>query len=74
MNEEKYVICADGSVKVFPRTGIHAYQVCGCPVQDCPGRAVSAGFWDGEKAYGESTSIGVKSRPEDTEIIRKHLL
>jgi len=68
----KYVIRADGTVKVFPRTSIHAYQVCGCPEEDCPRRAVSAGFYNTEtgEAYGESTSIGVKSRPEDSQIIR----
>lgn len=69
----KYVILADGKVRVFPREEIHAYQACGCPNSECGGRAISAGFWDGEKASGESTSIGVKSRPEDTELIKEHL-
>lgn len=66
---QKYVILADGRVRVFPKESIHAFQVCGCPEKDCLGRAISAGFWDGEKTYGESTTLGVKSHPEDAELI-----
>lgn len=33
----------------------------------------SAGFWDGKNAYGESSTLGVKSAKEDTEIIRHFL-
>jgi len=41
---------------------------------DCP-KAVSAGFVEGMAvciAMGESESMGVKSRPEDTQIINNH--
>lgn len=70
---EKYVILQDSEVRVFPRKNIHAFNSCSCPEKDCPKRAVSAGFWDGERAYGESTTLGVKSRPEDTELILSSL-
>ena len=30
---------------------------------------VSAGFWSGTKAYGESISLKLKSRAEDTDLI-----
>ena len=78
MRTLKYIVKADGTGKVFDRSSIHAYQVCTCPIKDCPGRAVSAGFVDIEddgtaRTYGESTTLGVKSRPEDIEIIRSLL-
>lgn len=70
---QKYVILQDGEVKVFPTSRIHAYQACSCPEKDCPKRAVSAGFWDGEEVYGESTTLGLHSRKEDTDIIKANL-
>lgn len=75
MRTLKYIVRADGTGKVFDKSAIHAFQVCGCPFPDCLGRAVSAGFVDVEdsgeaRTYGESTTLGVKSRPEDIEIIR----
>lgn len=73
MTEGKYVITLDGEAKIFSKDKIHAYKVCDCPDLDCGGRAVSAGFFeirDGAvKTFGESTSIGVQSRPEDAQII-----
>ncbi len=77
MNEGKYVINARGDVRVFERTGIHAYQCCTCPFKDCEGRAVSAGFFerkDGEvRTFGESTTLRIKSRPEDAEAVSNEL-
>lgn len=59
---QKYIIFKDGRVDVFSKDKIHAFRADRADV-------LSAGFWDGEKAYGESTTLGVKSRPEDTNII-----
>lgn len=77
MTEGKYVVTAAGKVKVFERSAIHAYQVCTCPQEDCEGRAVSAGFFEVKdgvvRAYGESTSLGVRSREEDTALVEKEL-
>ncbi len=42
-----------------------------------PGKVIAAGFirWtpDGMECYGESISLGVKARPEDTKMINKML-
>lgn len=70
--KQKYVILADGSVRLS-ENGIHAYMACTCPEKDCLGRAISAGFWDGEKAFGKSTTLGISSRPEDSRIIKEFL-
>ena len=59
---QKYTIFKDGRVDIFSKNEIHCFRADRKNV-------ISAGFWDGEKAYGESTTLGVKSRPEDTEII-----
>ena len=32
---------------------------------------VSAGFWNGTSAYGESVGLNLKSRPEDTDLISR---
>lgn len=74
LTEGKYVVRADGTARVFERTGIHAYNACGCPEPDCKGRAVSAGFFEVKdgvvRTFGESGTLGLKSRPEDAEIIK----
>jgi len=66
---EKYIVFADGHVRVFPTTRIHSFMAGGDTV-------LSAGFCDrtGNKieVWGESTTLGKKSRPEDAEIIQKH--
>lgn len=69
MTEGKYIITLDGTVKMFEKTRIHAFQVCSCTEKDCPERVVSAGYFrtiNGKiETYGESTTLNVKSRPED---------
>ena len=60
---QKYIVFADGNVKVFSVNEIHAFQTDGKDV-------VSAGFYNGENTYGESTTLGVKSRPEDAQLIK----
>lgn len=62
--KKKYIVFRDGTVKVFSKDEIHSWVAGGKEV-------VSAGFYDGEKAYGESTTLGVKSRPEDIDLINK---
>lgn len=37
------------------------------------GSVVSAGFWSGNTAYGESVSLKLKSRPFDTDLIASAL-
>lgn len=62
----KYIIFKDNSVKVFSEHEIHSWVAGGKPV-------LSAGFYEDGVAFGQSTTLGVKSRPEDTEIIKKFL-
>lgn len=62
----KYIIFKDNSIKVFDDKEIHFFMAEGEPV-------LSAGFYDNGIAFGQSTTLGVKSRPEDTEIIKKFL-
>ena len=51
---------------LFPATMTHSIMA-----RDLGSEAVSAGFvTPGLKCYGESTSLKIKSRPEDTEILR----
>ena len=72
--KNKYIIVHDGIEEtpvLFEETLIHKYVASGHPV-------VSGGFFevDGEGiiAYGESTSLGVKSRPiEDANLIKRML-
>lgn len=73
--KQKYVILADGSVRLqdYQDYEIHAYMQCNCLDKDCSQHAVSAGFWDGERVSGGSMTLGINSRPQDTEIIKKHL-
>lgn len=66
--KQKYIIFKDGSAKMFDCGSIHAYMTGGKDV-------VSAGFVDVDvdgfpmKVYGESTTLGVKSRKEDLKIL-----
>lgn len=66
MEIEKYIIFKNGFVDVFAKEKIHSWRADREEV-------ISAGFWDGEKAFGESTTLGVKSRPEDTKLILQAL-
>lgn len=73
-NDLKYIIIRDNALSVeypilFPRQLIHRL-VASFAVNN----VVSAGFCDvddGYSAYGFSESLGVESRPEDTDIIRR---
>jgi hypothetical protein len=77
MTEGKYVVTANGDVRVFDKSGIHAFHACSCPFRDCGGRAVSAGFFNVEagmvRVYGESATLLLKSRDEDTALVAKKL-
>lgn len=77
MNEGKYVIRADGTVRVSDHHAIHAFMACGCPDRECQGRAVGAGFFgvdDGKvTVYGKSTTLGIESKPSDAEAVAKEL-
>lgn len=69
----KYVVLADGRVRTAGMYSIHRYLSCSCPMEDCGGRAVSAGFYsveDGKvKVWGGSETLRLKSRPEDADLI-----
>jgi hypothetical protein len=70
----KYVIIKDSALAIeypilFPRQLVHR-SVASFDAKN----VVSAGFCDvgdGYSAYGFSESLGVESRPEDTEIIQR---
>ena len=67
----KYIVFEDGSYKIFPCSEIHTFMTGGK-------EAVSAGFVtmvndSPTEVFGESTTLGVKSRPEDLTVISKNL-
>lgn len=67
----KYIVFSDGTCKVFDQHQIHAFMTGGMPVS-------SAGFFEikpdgGVSCWGESTTLGVKSHPDDSDIIAEHL-
>jgi hypothetical protein len=70
MREGKYVIFTDGSARVFKKHYVHAWMAGGKP-------ACSAGYFrrmNGKvECYGESGTLGIKSREDDAEIIESHL-
>ena len=72
MEKQKYIIFKDGSVNIFDCGEIHSYMTGGKQV-------VSAGFvyLDAEnnptEVFGESTTLGVKSRKEDLKILQDFL-
>lgn len=76
-SEMKYIII-DGSMCempfIFPTLVDH--DVMAKMVSNV-GKPVSAGFVDidadGIYAHGKSTSLGIKSRPFDTEVIERHM-
>lgn len=66
----KYIVLDGRFPILFDAAFIHAEVASGFP-----GREVtSAGFFRlPQGAYGESLSLGVGSKPEDTKLIREHL-
>mgnify|MGYP003636269881 CR=1 FL=1 len=60
--ERKYVRFASGII-TFPNSIIHSDLADS--VEKIAGRAISAGFTDGESCYGLSISLGLKARPDD---------
>lgn len=67
MNEGKYIVFSDGTCRMFPVTNLHLYMVGN---KD----AVSAGRFeikeDGKiRCFGESTTLGIKSHPDDADIL-----
>lgn len=76
MRQMKYIVMDNGqwdAPVIFDEATQHFEMA-----QNIPGEIISAGFihWtpDGIECYGESISLGVKSRPtEDTTMINKML-
>mgnify|MGYP007134672514 CR=1 FL=1 len=75
----KYIIIADPSgnenIIVFPATMVHK-DVAWCLAKSKQAcfETVSAGFVDEFlNCYGESSSMGLRSRPEDTNLLRSSL-
>lgn len=69
---KKYIVFADGTTEVFDETEIHSW-VAGAR------EVVSAGKCWGDdnmvlRVGGESTTLGIKSRPEDVNHIQKWLI
>lgn len=66
----KYIITDKGEVK----TGGMYHQDMGA---ECEGRVVSAGHYSVEhgivKVFGESYGYGIESKPEDAEVLQRHL-
>lgn len=71
IKEGKYIVFKDGTSRVFSVNSFHIYMTGGKEVS-------SAGFYGFEKnmlvCFGESTTLGVKSHPDDSEIIREQHL
>lgn len=73
MEVQKYIIFTDGSVNIFDKSEIHSFMTQG---KD----PLSAGFVELDednyptKAYGESTTLGIKSRGnEDLMVLQEFL-
>ena len=70
--EQKYIVFKDGSVNIFDCGEIHSYMTGGKDV-------LSAGFVTVDEdnvpleVFGESTTLGVKSRKQDLEVLREFL-
>lgn len=82
MREMKYIVTQDENGKeeifIFPKSQNHdcfAESVEGIRNQTWGNwerifrRPISAGFTDGVKCYGHSETLGLKSRPEDTQLL-----
>jgi hypothetical protein len=65
--QRKYVRFKKGIV-IFPESVIHSEFAS--ELRHLLGWPISAGFTDGETCWGESISIGVKSLPEDSDILQ----
>ena len=82
MREMKYIVTRNKEGKaeifVFPKSVNHdcMAEVLGFIKNKTYGnwergfrKPVSAGFTDGKTCYGESLSLGIESRPQDTELL-----
>ena len=82
MREMKYIVTQDENGKeeifVFPKSVNHDCmgEVLGYIKNQTWGNwervfrfPISAGFTDGVKCYGHSETLGLKSRPEDTQLL-----
>lgn len=82
MREMKYIVTRNEEGKeeifVFPKSVNHdcMAEVLGFIKNKTYGnwergfrKPVSAGFTDGKTCYGMSESLGIKSRPQDTELL-----
>lgn len=73
MQRGKYVIFEDDSAIAFPDYQVHATMAS---LKGGGKNVKSAGFFtnvDGLRCYGESISIGVRSREGDEKILAKYL-
>ncbi len=75
MKQMKYIIVDNGSWHspyIF-HEGVQHFEMA----QNVPGKVIAAGFirWtpDGIECYGNSISLGIASRTEDTTLINKML-
>ncbi len=71
MEKKKYIIYKNGSVEVFDVREIHSWRAGSREV-------VSAGFVSLENGeykmcFGESKTLGVKSRPEDINLLDRKI-
>lgn len=80
MKKMKYVVVDDGLLEcpyIFSNHINHSNFVNGLKLVGIGGEIISAGFvnFDGERliCFGESVSLGVKARPEDTTLINSLL-
>ena len=73
MGQMKYIIVDNGqwdAPVIFDESTQHFTMAA-----NTPGTVIAAGFvrftTDGLECYGQSISLGIKSRPEDTKLINK---
>ena len=82
MREMKYIVMQDShgteTIVIFPKTINHdcMAEVASRIRNQTHGnwervfrKPISAGFTDGKTCYGESFSLGIESRPQDTELL-----
>lgn len=67
MSKQKYIIFTDGTFKIFDVSKIHSWEAGTKPVK-------SAGFIEDNKTFGESTTLKVKSDPNDINILKPRRL
>ncbi len=69
MEKAKYIIFKDGSAEVFSKSEIHSWQAGGREVLSA-GSVMLDENKSATEVFGESTTLGVKSRKEDLQILQ----